>query len=418
MDIKRSESVLRNKRIKRLIYLGIVLIGASAVTLGLSRMKPAAPTVDRGTLWVDTVKRGPMLVTVRGLGTLVPEETRIIPATRDGIVEDKRVKIGDTVKADTILVVMTNPDLLQQLASDELAYQRALADLANTKAQLETQVLNQKSNQASKENAALQAKLQFDTDDELFKEGLGPELNVRKSKANAESLQNEVALEKQRLETLLRQNDATMVAQEAQVQQLKTMWELRKKQVEELNVRAGAPGVVQDLTVEYGQKLTAGTPVAKVAEPGRLKAELKIAETQVKDITLGKVAEIDTRNGIIPGHVIRMDPAAVNGTVTVDVSLEGELPKGARPDLSVDGTVEISKLDNVLYMGRPAYGQADNTISIFKVQPNGDAVRTQVKLGLSAVNTIQVLEGLNVGDSVILSDMSQWDAVDRVKIIN
>jgi len=364
------------------------------------------------------VKRGPMLVTVRGLGTLVPEETRIIPATRDGIVEDKRVKIGDTVKADTILVVMTNPDLLQQLASDELAYQRALADLANTKAQLETQVLNQKSNQASKENAALQAKLQFDTDDELFKEGLGPELNVRKSKANAESLQNEVALEKQRLETLLRQNDATMVAQEAQVQQLKTMWELRKKQVEELNVRAGAPGVVQDLTVEYGQKLTAGTPVAKVAEPGRLKAELKIAETQVKDITLGKVAEIDTRNGIIPGHVIRMDPAAVNGTVTVDVSLEGELPKGARPDLSVDGTVEISKLDNVLYMGRPAYGQADNTISIFKVQPNGDAVRTQVKLGLSAVNTIQVLEGLNVGDSVILSDMSQWDAVDRVKIIN
>ena len=418
MDIKRSESVVRNKRIKRLVYLGIVLIGASAVTLGLSRMRPAAPTVDRGTLWIDAVKRGPMLVTVRGLGTLVPEDVRIIPATRDGIVEEKRVKIGDTVKADTILVVLTNLDLLQQLANDELAYQQARADLANTKAQLDTQVINQKSDQATKENAALQAKIQADTDDELFKEGLGPEVNVRKSKANAQSLANEVILEKERLDTLLRANDAQLAAQQASVEQLKTTWELRKKQVEELNVRAGAPGVVSELPVEYGQKLVAGNQVAKVADPGKLKAELKIAETQVKDITLGKRAEIDTRNGIIAGHVSRMDPAAVNGTVTVDVSLEGELPKGARPDLSVDGTVEISKLDNVLFVGRPAYGQADSTISIFKVQPTGEALRTQVKLGQSAVNTIQIVEGLNVGDNVILSDMSTWDAVDRVKIIN
>lgn len=418
MDIKRSSSVVRNKRIKRLIYLAVVLIGASAVTLGLSRMKPAAPSVDRGTLWIDSVKRGPMLVTVRGLGTLVPEEVRLIPATRDGNVEEKRVKIGDTVKADTILVVLRNPDLQQQLVNDELVYQRALADLANTKAQLDTQVLNQKSNQATKENAALQAKLQADTDSELFKEGLGPELNVRKSKANADSLANEVLLEKLRLDTMLRSNEAQLTAQEASVQQLKTLWELRKKQVEELNVRAGAPGVVQDLNVEYGQKVAVGAQVAKVAEPGRLKAELKIAETQVKDISIGKRAEIDTRNGIIPGHVSRMDPAAVNGTVTVDVSLDGDLPKGARPDLSVDGTVEISKLDNVLYVGRPAYGQADSTISIFKVQPTGEAIRMQVKLGQSAVNTIQIVEGLNVGDNVILSDMSTWDAVDRVKIIN
>lgn len=418
VDIKRSASVIRNKRIKRLVYLGLILIGASVVTLGLSRMKPAAPSVDRGTLWIDGVKRGPMLVTVRGLGTLVPEDVRIIPATRDGIVEEKRVKIGDTVKADTILVVLTSPDLLQQLANDELAYQRALADLANTKAQLDTQVINQKSTQASKENDALQAKLQADTDQELFKEGLGPELNVRKSKANADSLANEVVLEKQRLETLLRSNEAQLAAQQANVEQLKTMFDLRKKQVEELNIRAGAPGVVQELTVEYGQKIASGTEVAKVAEPGRLKAELKIAETQVKDITLGKRAEVDTRNGIIPGHVSRMDPAAVNGTVTVDVSLEGDLPKAARPDLSVDGTVEISKLDNVLYVGRPAYGQPDSTISIFKVMANGEAVRQQVKLGQSAVNTIQILDGLNVGDNVILSDMSTWDAVDRVKIIN
>src|SRR5215471_1521025 len=418
MDIKRSASVVRNKRIKRVVYLVLVLIAASAVTLGLSRMKPAAPTVDRGTLWVDQVKRGPMLVTVRGLGTLVPEEVRIIPATRDGIVEQKRVKIGDTVKADTILIVLNNPDLMQQLANDELAYQKAVADLANTRAQLDTQVLNQKSTQATKENGALQAKLQADTDEELFKEGLGPELNVRKSKANYESLANEVILEKQRVDTLMRANDAQLKAQEASVEQLKTIWELRKKQVEELNIRAGAPGVVQELPIEYGQKLAPGAQVAKVAEPGRLKAELKIAETQVKDITLNKRAEIDTRNGIIQGHVSRMDPAAVNGTVTIDVSLEGELPKSARPDLSVDGTVEISKLDNVLFVGRPAYGQADSTISIFRVLATGEAVRSQVKLGQSAVNTIQILEGLSVGDNVILSDMSTWDAVDRVKIIN
>jgi len=418
MDIQRSASVARNKKIKRLVYVVIVLIAASAVTLGLSRMKPAAPSVDRGTLWIDSVKRGPMLVTVRGLGTLVPEDFRLIPATRDGIVEEKRVKIGDTVKSDTILVVMSNPDLLQQLANDELAYQRALADLANTRANLETLVLNQKSTQASKENQALQAKLQADTDEELFKEGLGPELNLRKSKASAESLAQEVELEKQRVATLLRSNDAQIAAQQANVEQLKTALELRKKQVAELNIRAGAPGVVQQLNVEYGQKITPGTSVAKVAEPGRLKAELKIAETQVKDIALGQRAEIDTRNGIIPGHVSRMDPAAVNGTVTVDVSLEGELPKAARSDLSVDGTVEISKLDDVLYMGRPAYGQADSAISIFKLMPTGEAVRTQVKLGRSAVNTIQILEGLNIGDSVILSDMSNWDAVDRVKVVN
>ncbi len=418
MDVQRSPKVARNKKIKRAIYAVIVLIAASAVTLGLSRMRPAAPTVERGTLWTDAVKRGPMLVTVHGLGTLVPEEVRQISTMRDGIVEEKRVKIGDTVKPDTILVVLSNPDLIQQVANQELAYQKALADLANTRAQLDTQILNQKSTQASKENQALQAKLQADADEQLAKEGLGAELNWRKSKANADSLANEVLLEKQRVDTLAKSNQAQLDAQAASVQQLKAIWDLGKKQIEELNVRASAHGVVQSLNVEYGQKVGAGSPIAKVAEPGRLKAELKIAETQVKDIVLGQVAQIDIRNGIIPGHVSRMDPAAVNGTVTVDVSLEGELPKAARPDLSVDGTVEISKLDDVLFVGRPAYGQADSTITLFKMLPTGDAIRTTVKLGRSAVNTIQIMEGLNVGDTVILSDMSTWDAVDRIKVVN
>src|SRR4051812_35426062 len=265
MDVQRSASVARNKKIKRLVYVGILLIGASVVTLGLSRMKPAAPTVDGATLWRDTVKRGPMLVTVRGLGTLVPEEIRLIPSNRDGIVEEKRVKIGDTVQADTILVVLSNPDLLQQVSNQELAYQKAQADLANTRAQLETLILNQKSTQASKENQAQQARLQADTDEQLFKEGLGPELNVRKSKSNADSLANEVQLEKQRVDTMLRSNQAQVRAQEAGIQQLKAIWELREKQVEQLKIRAGAPGVLQQLNVEYGQKIAPGTVVAKVA---------------------------------------------------------------------------------------------------------------------------------------------------------
>jgi HlyD family secretion protein len=418
MDVQRSPKVARNKKIKRAVYAVIVLIAASAVTLGLSRMKPAAPSVERGTLWTDSVKRGPMLVTVHGLGTLVPEEVRLIPSSRDGIVEEKRVKIGDTVKPDTILVVLSNPDLLQQVANQELAYQKAQADLANTRAQLDTQILNQKSTQQAKENQALQARLQADADEQLAKEGLGAELNARKSKANADSLASEVLLEKQRVDTLLKSNQAQVTAQEASVQQLKAIWELGKKQVEELNVRAGARGVVQQLNVEYGQRITLSTVVAKVAEPGRLKAELKIAETQVKDIGIGQIAQIDTRNGVIPGHVSRIDPAAVNGTVTVDVSLDGELPAGARPDQSVDGTVEISKLDDVLFVGRPAYGQADSTITLFKMLPTGEANRTTVKLGRSAVNTIQIVEGLAVGDTVILSDMSTWDAVDRIRVIN
>jgi HlyD family secretion protein len=418
MDIARPASVARNKKIKRGVYVVIILVAAAGVTLGLSRMKPAAPTVDGATLWRDTVKRGQMVVNVRGLGTLVSDEIRMIPTMRDGTVEQKLVKVGDKVTPGTVLVVLSNPDLVQQVANQELAYQKAMADLANTRAQLETQILNQRSTQASKENQALQARLQAETDEQLFKEGLGPELNLKKSKANADALANEVLLEKQRVETLAKSNQAQIAASEASVQQLKAIWELGKKQLEELSVRAGAAGVLQQLNVELGQKLGPGASVAKVANPGKLRAELKIAETQVKDIAIGQVAQIDTRSAIINGHVIRIDPAAVNGTVTVDVSLEGELPAGARPDLSVDGTVEISKLDDVLQVGRPAYGQQDSTITLFKMTPAGEAIRTQVRLGKSAVNVIQIMEGLTVGDVVILSDMSTWDAVDRVRVVN
>ncbi len=418
MDIKRPASAARNKKIKRLIYLGLALIGASAVTFGLSRMRPPAPTVDGATLWRESVKRGPMLVTVRGLGTLVPEEVRLIPAARDGMVEEKRAKVGDTVKADTVLVVLRNADLLQQVADAELAYHGAQADLINTRAQLDKLIIDQKASQSEAESTAIQAKLQADADQQLLKEGLGAELPARLSVAKAQNAALQVELEKQRVDTAAKSADAQIGSQQARVDQLKAVWELRKKQADELSVRAGADGVLQQLTVEVGQHVAPGDVLAKVAQPGRLKAELKIPETQANVIILGQVASVDTRNGIIAGHVSRMDPAAINGTVTVDVKLEGELPVGARPDLSVDGTVEVSKLDNVLFVGRPAYGQANATITIFKMTPTGEAVRTTVKLGQASVNTIQILEGLNVGDKVILSDMSTWDAVDRVKVTN
>jgi HlyD family secretion protein len=379
-------------------------------------MKPAAPTVERATLWPDKVKRGPMLREVRGLGTLVPEQSRLIPAIREGMVEEIRVRIGDTVASDTVLLVLSNPDLQQTLFDAELQIRGAEADLANTRANLQSQILNQQTVQANTEASARRAKLQADANQELSRDGLISELTLQLSRVDAENLAAQAEREKARVEINAKSADAQIASQENRLQQLRATYELRKSQIDQLQVRAGAAGVVQQLPVQVGQRVSPGTILAKVAEPGRLKAELKIAETQMKDIAIGQVAAIDTRNGIIPGRVIRIDPAATQGTVTVDVQLEGDLPRGARPDLSVDGTVEIERLDDVMYISRPAYGQADSTIQMFKVMANNEAIRVPVRLGRSSVNTIEVLEGLQVGDEVILSDMSTWDAVDRVRL--
>lgn len=415
MDIPRP-SAGRKKKIKRLIYVVAFLGVASAAMLGLSRLKPAAPSVERATLWTDIVKRGPMLRDVRGLGTLVPEEVRWIPATHDGIVEQINVNIGDTVQSGTILLVMSNPDLEQSLVDAELQVRGAESDLANTRAQLQSQVINQEMTVAAADAAAKRAKLQLDINRELAENGLLGDLPLKLSEVDAENSAAQSEMEKKRVDVYAKSADAQIAAQETRIEQLRVAYELKKSQVEELKVRAGAAGVVQQLPVEVGQRVSPGTILAKVAEPGRLKAELKIAETQVKDIVIGQVASIDTRNGIVSGHVSRIDPAATQGTVTVDVQVDGQLPKGARPDLSVDGTVEIERLSDVLFVGRPAYGQADTTVGMFKIMPNGEAVRVPVKLGHAAVNTIEILEGLQVGDQVILSDMSEWDAYDRVKL--
>jgi HlyD family secretion protein len=416
MDVARPKSVARNKKIKNIVYLVLVLIAASVVTLGLSRMRPAAPSVDRATVWIDTVKRGEMLRQVRGLGTLVPEEIRWIPATNDGIIEEVKLRAGAKVNANSIILVMSSPDVLQRATDAELQLKGAEADLANLRATLQNEILNQQAQQAGVESDYNKAKLEYEANQELFKDGLIADLILKKSQFTAQELASKNEMEKKKVEANSKSAEARIAAQQARVDQLQAINELRLKQLNDLNVRAGAAGIVQQVPVEAGQHVAPGTILAKVAEPGRLKAELQVAETQVRDVAIGLIASIDTRNGIIPGRVIRIDPAAVNGTVKVDVQLEGEYPKGVRPDLSVDGTVDLERLPNVMYVGRPAYGQPDSTVGMFKLTPNGEASRVQVKLGRSSVNQIEIVEGLREGDQVVLSDMSAWDAFDRVRL--
>jgi HlyD family secretion protein len=339
MDVARPQSVARNKRIKRFIVVVLVLIAAAGVTLGLSRMRPAAPSVERATVWIDTVKRGEMLRNVHGIGTLVPEEVRWIPATSDGVIEERRARAGDTVRPDTILLVMSNPDVSQRATDAELQVKGAEADLQNLQATLQNDLLNQQAQQANIESDYNQAKLDFEANKELAKDGLIADLILKKSQVRAQELASRNDMEKKKVEGNAKSAQARIGAQQARVEQLRVSYELRLKQVDELNVRAGVAGVVQQVPVEAGQRVAPGTILAKVAEPGRLKAEVQISETQVKDVVPGQMASIDTRNGIIPGQVIRIDPAAVNGTVKVDVQLNGEYPKGTRPDLSVDGTI-------------------------------------------------------------------------------
>jgi len=416
MDVARPQSVARNKKIKRAVVVVVILIAAAGLTLGLSRMKPAAPSVDRSTVWIDTVKRGEMLRNVHGIGTLVPEEVRWIPATSDGIIEQRKVRAGDTVAPNTIILIMSNPDVRQRFTDAELQLKQAEADLLSLRAVVKNEIINQQSQQANTEAEYNRAKLDFEANKELAKDGLIADLIVRKSQVTVEELAAKNEAEKKKIEGLAASIDARLGAQQARVDQLKVFYELRRNQLEELNVRAGVPGVVQQIPVEAGQRVMPGTILAKVAEPGRLKAEVQIAETQVKDVVPGQSASIDMRSGIIPGVVIRIDPAAVNGTVKVDVQLNGEYPKGTRPDLSVDGTIDLERLTNVLYVGRPAYGQADSTVGVFKLMGNGEANRVQVKLGRSSVNQIEIKEGLREGDQLILSDMSAWDNYDRVRL--
>ncbi len=416
MDIPRKDAA--RKRMIRRVLFGVVAVAAVAgISFGLSKLERAAPVVEKSTLWPDTVKRGPMLRQVRGLGTLVPEDILWIPAVTDGRVQRIFIRPGAPVRPDSVLMTLTNPELETQALDAEYQVKAAEARYVDLKVQLASQTLTQQAEVARIESEYQQARLQADRDAELHRQNLLADISLKLTQAIAEELAKRLAIENERLKIKKDSNDAQLAVQRAEIDKLQAMHRLKLSQVDALKVRSGASGVLQELPVQEGQQLTAGTILAKVVQPTKLKAELKIAETQAKDILIGQFAQIDTRNGIIPGRVSRIDPAAKEGTVTVDVHLDGQLPQGARPDLSVDGTVEIERLTDVLYVGRPAYGQPNSTVGMFRMGPDGKtASRVQVKLGRSSVNTIEVVEGLQVGDQVILSDMSAWDAVDRIRL--
>lgn len=416
VDIARPESVKRKKKIKRAIYAAVTLLAIVLITVGVSRLKPAAPSVERATVWIDTVKRSDMLRQVRGSGTLVPENIRWIPATTQGRVERIVLRPGAKVEPGTVILEMSNPDLQQSVMDAQLAYQSAQAAFVNRKAELESQLLNQESQVATIESNHNQANLRLAANQALYKDGLISELQLKEYQGNADELKNRLTVERKRLEISRAGIKSQLAPQEAEVNQRKAALDLRLRQLEDLKVKSSMTGVLQVVPVEVGQQVGPGTNLARVADPTVLKAELRIAETQTKDIQIGQAAEVDTRNGVVQGRVSRIDPASTNGTVGVDVQLEGALPPGARPDLSVDGTVRLERLDNVINVGRPAFGQEDSTITLFKLMPNGEAVRTQVRLGRSSVNTIEIKEGLQPGDQVILSDMSTYDQFDRVRI--
>ena len=416
MDIQRPSNA-RAKKIRRIVYGTVALLMIAGVSYGLSRLRPAAPTVDRATIWPDEVKRGPMLREVRGLGTLVPEDIRWIAAQTDCRVDKWVLRPGAVVKPSSIIMELSDP-ILQQTALDaEYLLKGAEADYANLKVQVNSELMNQKAAEAAVRSDYEQSKIQHEVDDKLFKEGIASEVTKDLSKVKMDQLAIRVQLESERTKIATDSAQARLAAQQAKVEQFKALYALKKSQLDALHVRAGIDGVLQLVPVEVGQHVTPGTNLARVADPKKLKAEIKIAETQAKDVAIGQKATIDTRNGVVNGHVSRIDPSVVNGTVTVDVAITDPLPLGARPDLSVDGTVELENLKDVLYVGRPVHGQADSTIGIFKLVDDGnEAVRVNVKLGRSSVNTIEVVQGLKVGDKVILSDMSAWENFDRIRL--
>jgi HlyD family secretion protein len=416
MDIARPSN-LKQKRIRQAIVALTIILVVAGVTVGLGSLKPAAPTVEAAMLWPDTVKRGPMVRQVRGLGTLVPEDIRWIPATTQGRVERIVLRPGTAVTPDSVILELSNPQLDQEVQEAQLKVLSAEASLANLRVQMQNDVLQQKATAASIEADYNKARMQAEMNEELAKSQLVSELVRKQSHLDADQLSIRRDIAQEQLATRDESSRAQIAVQQSTVDQARALLALKQRQRDELKVRAGLTGILQLVTVDAGQQVAPGANLARVANPARLKAEIKIAETQAKDVQLGQKADIDTRNGIVPGRVTRIDPSVQNGTRTVDVSLEGELPKGAVPDLSVDGTIELERLNDVLYMGRPAFGQDQSTVGIFKVDAGGgEATRVQVQLGRSSVNTIEVLSGLQSGDRVILSDMSAWDGFDRVRL--
>jgi len=416
MDIQRPSNA-RAKKIRRIAYGTVALIIVGGVTYGLSKLRPAAPSVDRATIWPDEVKRGPMLREVRGLGILVPEDIRWVAAQTDAHVDKWVLRPPAIVKPNSIIMELSDPTVQKDVLDAEYQVKGAEADYQNLKVQVNSDLMSQKATEASVRSEYEQAKIQHDVKDKLVKEGLESALNERLTRVQEEQLAIRAKLEAERTKIATDSGTAKLAAQQAKVEQMRALYQLKRTQADALHVRAGIDGVLQLLPVDVGQHVTPGMNLARVADPKKLRAEIKIAETQAKDVVPGQKAQIDTRNGVVNGHVSRVDPSVINGTVTVDVTIDDPLPPGARPDLSVDGTITLENLKDVLFVGRPVHGQADSTIGIFKIIDDGsEAVRVNVKLGRSSVNTIEIVQGLKVGDKVILSDMSAWDNFDRIRL--
>ena len=415
MDIARPDFA-REKRLRLMFYGAALVIAVPALTIGVSRLKPAAPAVERTTVWLDTVRRGEMLRDVRGLGTLVPVDVRWIPAQSAARVEKIILQSGAMVKPNSTILELSDPQLQLDALNAEYAYKAAEADLANLKVQLSNSLMGQKSTAADIESAYQQAKMQAEVDRQLSEEGIQAALTAKKSAVVAEQLTIKEELVQDQLKIADDAAKAQVAAQQAHLEQQRVLYELKKRQLDALHVRAGLNGVLSAVSVEVGQQVAPGTNLVRVADPSHLKATIQIQETQAKDVAIGQKATIDTHNGTTEGHVTRVDAAVVNGTVAVDVSFEGALPPGARPDLSVDGTIELERLPNILYVGRPVQGQPNSMIGLFRVLNGTEAVRVSVELGRTSVNSVEVMRGLQAGDQVVLSDMSAWDAYDRIRL--
>ncbi len=418
MDIARPE-FKRQKRRRQIVMAVVAVVGLVAITVGVARLKPAAPSVERSTVWTDTVKRGPMLRQVRGLGSLIPSQEfiRQIPAETEATVIRIHMLPGSQVKADSVLVEMSNPQTELATLDAQLQLKAAEAQYQSLRVRLDSELMNQKAGAATVTADYSQAKLQSETDKSLYDLGVISGLAYKASKSRADELTTRNNLEEQRLTIAEKAIVAQMAEQQARVDQMRALAELRRKQLNDLKVRAGIDGVLVDLPLQVGQHVLPGIMLARVVQPNHLMAELKIAETQARNVQIGEPASIDTHNGVIAGTVMRVDPAVQNGTVTVDVTLTGELPKGARPDLSVDGTIDLERLTDVLHVGRPAFGQENSTVSLFRLDADTKgAARVPVKVGRASVNSIQIIEGLHEGDTVILSDMSRWDNTDRIRL--
>jgi len=420
MDIVRPD--LKKKKLRRNILWGaIAIVVLAGAAIGVSRLKPAIPTVDASTIYPDTVKRGDLIRQVRGLGTLVPREDSIqlIPAQTDATVVRIRVLPGAKVTPDTILADLADPELQQKLLDAQLQLKQAQADYKSMQATLESTLMDKKTAAAAVSADYTQDQLQAQTDKQLYQLGVISGLAYNKSKGTADQLTIQHKLSQQQIEVNQKAIEVQLASSQTKIEQARALLNLYQKEQDALEVRAGISGVLTPLAtpLQVGQHVTVGTPLAEVVQPDKLKAALQIAETQAHDVQIGQEAEVDTHNGIVSGHVTRIDPAVVNGTRTVDVSLDGPLPSGAVPQLSVDGTIDLQRLHDVLYMGRPAFGNENSTISLFRIDPNGKtATRVQVKVGRASVTEMQILGGLKEGDRVILSDMSRYDNADQVRL--